>query len=142
MNTWLTEEDYIVHYGGVKALTIYNDTHCGPINWMNYYKTGWVSGNRVYKNSSTHVIDSFLFQCDEDHRLGPFRQKSDNTFWIQAYSYKMDSNLDIWALHMFGCDDAACTKHYLSELDLQEDINRLKFFGVDDLDNFNFFNDC
>jgi len=38
--------------------------------------------------------------------------------------------------------DAACYKHYLSEKNLQEDIQKLKNKGVDDLEYLNFFNDC
>jgi len=36
---------------------------------MNYHATGWTSGNKVYENSDSGIIEGFLIQCDEDNRL-------------------------------------------------------------------------
>ncbi len=139
---WMSEKDYIIYYGGEEALTEYDVSNNGPINWMNYYMVGNVCGSKVYPNNSNFYLDSFLVQCSKDNIIGPFRQKKDKTYWAQVVLHKFESNLDIWMIHIFGCDDAAFSKHYTSKELMTKDLEFIKQYGIEDLKSLNFFWDC
>ena len=140
---WLEEEDYMKKYGNPDYQEVCtNDKVC----WMNYRKVGIVLGaddDGIMKVSprlmENFYINSFLVQVpEEDDIICAFKQ-SDDTRWAHVVTHKMDSNLGIWVIYIFGCDDSSYTCHYLTLDKMEKDLERLKEEGIKMLKGSDFF---
>ena len=106
-------------------------------SWMNYKLTGYcLSENEnglmkvcVYKHSKPQYLDHFFVEtaCDE---IQPFYQKQINKHYAGIAVTKLTSNLEIYQVYIYGCDDASYTKHFISNCELENEVNRIKEFGI------------
>ena len=149
---WLSEDDYMKTYGEWDyEARVVNDSVC----WMNYKITGiplspdkdgimrvipWDSRNDRGINGSPY-IESFLVRADRDDErfICPFKQEKDNTKWAHVITSKMESNLDIWIIKVFGCDDASYTCHFLAEQEMLRAVDILKDVGITAIEELGFF---
>jgi hypothetical protein len=142
---WMPEEDYIIYYGGVEALKKYT---AGPVSWLNYRMCGTVFDHTVQERADSGYLNSFLVQAihtptyeDDDGidwYICPFEQ-TDNTYWAQCILTKMESNLELYVVCVFGCDDASYSKHYLSVEEANADLEEIKRSGISSIYKMKFF---
>ena len=120
----LTEEEYFDRYypkefGDWKEF--YNigeyrkKTNIG-IAWMCYKKYGFLCKEedgkmKVTKWSVSPYIDSLFMECRMSG-LCPYKTQ-DNKWWAQVTLRKMESNLDLYEIHIEGCDDSSWSLHIL-----------------------------
>ncbi len=138
-NFWMNEEDYIIYYEGISGLTFF-DIKTSRITWMNYKITGIVlSDGKIIPNEENYRYkESFLVRTNADCFIQPFKQ-NDETYWAQVVLRKVTSNLPLYEIYIFGCDDASYTKHYLSLKDAVKDINFVKDNGISRIESMSFF---
>lgn len=107
-------------------------------SWMNYKLTGFclsenengLMGVRNYSYSKPQYLDHFFVEttCDE---IQPFYQSKTNKYYSGIVISKLTSNLDIYQVYIYGCDDASYTKHFMSKCELENEVNRIKEFGIE-----------
>jgi hypothetical protein len=132
---WLHEEAYMERYGEWDyKVRCANDSVC----WMNYKKTGVVLGkdeDGIMKvipwRGGSMYIDSFLVEIPSknDDFICAFKQP-DGRLWAHVVTYKMESNLGIWVVYVFGADDDSYTCHYLTIEKMERDLKKLKSQGI------------
>jgi len=142
---WLSEEDYMKKYGEWDYEgRVVNNSVC----WMNYKMTGIPLGKgedgimRVIPwSEGAPYLESFLVRADrpDENFICPFEQKKDNTKWAHVVTSKMESNLDIWVIYLFGADDASYTHHSKSKAEMDHEIDIIKDRGITAIHNLNFF---
>ena len=106
-------------------------------SWMNYKTTGFCLGEndqglmKVVKFSygKPYYSDHFFIQtnCVE---IQPFYQPKVNEYYAGVGVSKLESNLDIYSIYIYGCDDSSYTKHFSSKEDLELAINEIKVYGI------------
>ncbi len=126
--------DWKEYYNIAKYRETMEVTGC---SWMNYKLTGYcLSENkdglmevRKYNYSRPYTLDHFFVEtcCDE---IQPFFQPKSKSQWAGIFISKLTSNLDIYQIYVYGCDDASYTKHFSSEEDLNHEIKVIKDFGI------------
>jgi hypothetical protein len=140
---WMEEEDYIIYYEGVSGLSFF-DLKTSKITWMNYKSTGIVcsDGKIISFGEVSSYLESFLVRADHgddvDWFIQPFKQ-DDGSYWAQVVLSNIPSNLPLCKIHIFGCDDASYSKHYLSLDDAYKDIEFFKDNGISKIDSMDFF---
>lgn len=105
--------------------------------WMNYKTTGYcLSENgeglmeiRPYKYSKPYTLEHFFVEtaCCE---IQPFKQPKLNKMFAGVAVSKIQSNLTIYSVYIYGCDDASYTKHFSSEDGLNEELKYIKKYGI------------
>lgn len=105
--------------------------------WMNYKLTGYcLSENkdglmeiRKYNYSRPSVLDHFFVEttCDE---IQPFTQPKVKKEYAGICVRKLTSNLEIYEVYIYGCDDASYTKHFNSKETLNHEIDVIKKYGI------------
>ena len=105
---------------------------------MNYKLTGYCLSEDenglmkvcVYKYDKPRYLDHFFVEttCDE---IQPFYQKQINKYFAGIAITKLMSNLDIYQVYIYGCDDASYTKHFISKCELENEVNKIKKFGIE-----------
>ncbi len=125
----LTEEDWFDRYypkewGNWREY--YNieayrkNKHLSGCTWLNYIMTGYVLSEddkglmKINKRGSDSYIRSSLFQVSIDvyMSIGGFEQP-DNTYWVHGEIYKHESNLKLYTIRLFGCDDTSYSKDFV-----------------------------
>lgn len=110
--------------------------------WMNYKLTGFCVGENEeglmgvhkYTYSKPSTLDHFFVEttCDE---IQPFHQPKVDEYYTGIKISKMYSNLDIYEIYIYGCDDASYTKHFNNDQDLNDEIEKLKKFSISHIFN-------
>lgn len=120
--------------------------------WMDYYELGYclveVSGiMKVRKIHRPEIIERFFIKC------GDLKDKSNIAFFIQPafqpktkeyYASvtltKVESNLDLYKVFITGNDDSSYTKHYISLDSAMDDIQLIKDYGINHInEEYEFF---
>ena len=107
-------------------------------SWMNYKLTGYcLSENkdglmeiRNYNYCKPHVLDHFFVEtlCDE---VQPFHQPKVGKDYAGITITKLTSNLEIYQVYVYGCDDASYTKHFSCKEDLDHEVKVIKEYGIE-----------
>lgn len=131
-NGWGNWRDF---YNIVKYRENPNATGC---SWMNYKLTGYcLSENadglmevRKYNYSKPYSLDHFFVEttCVE---IQPFSQAKTGKEYAGIRITRLTSNLDIYEVYVYGCDDASYTKHFSSEDELKHEIAVIKEYGIE-----------
>lgn len=106
-------------------------------SWMNYKITGFCSGENAeglmkvnqYIYSKPYYSDHFfvITTCDE---IQPFYQPKVDEHYAGIGISKLYSNLDIYSIYIYGCDDASYTKHFNEKCELDSEIEKIKTLGI------------
>lgn len=99
-------------------------------SWLNYQITGWVGGENSEELMKIHsykehnscfnfclnfCLKSSLFSVNETiSNLFCAAQQPDGTKWVQAILKKIESNLDLYTIKLFGIDDTSYSKDFIS----------------------------
>lgn len=84
-----------------------------------------------------HLIDSFFVRLgpkgegDIDYvYLQPHFQPATQDYWCHVTVGRLESNLDLYLVHIAGSDDSSYSKHYLDQESLWKDVECILDEGV------------
>jgi hypothetical protein len=106
-------------------------------SWMNYKLTGYcLSENecglmtiRPYTYGKPYASDHFFVETTNDE-IQPFYQVKTNKHYAGIQICKEMSNLDLYSIYIYGCDDSSYTKHFIGKTDLDLEIEFIKKSGI------------
>ena len=123
----------------------YKDGKFQGVCWMCYKRSGVVlsgdeePGNmKIIPSSSDRYIESIFLECGSAntepsaHYIQPY-MTSDGKFWAQITVEKMESNLDLYMIHISGDDDASYSLHCLGKSEVKKMFHILTRDGMNSL---------
>lgn len=133
-----------------KEFVVNNDSGCC---WMDYCFNGFPlsSKNDILPISkcpevNPNFIDHFFIECgnllDENNVcwfVQPYYQKKNETYYANVVVSKLESNLDLYEIYISGHDDSSYTKHFLSKSSILDEIDYLKNYGIDNIQDREYF---
>ena len=103
--------------------------------WMDYSKTGGLMGEIdgtmevIPHMADPECFESFFIESTKEF-CQPYYQPKDNTHYLKVTAERMESNLDLYVIHVAGHDDCSYTRHCLSLSSMRKAIKDLKKHGT------------
>lgn len=123
--------------------------------WMDYNMTGYLlnSANLIREGMKVNkwpegkcpFLNCFFIECgseengDISYFIQPYFQYKDKTYYAKVVISKIESNLNLYKIHISGNDDSSYTKHFIGTLDLADEILRIEQEGIQEITDRGYF---
>ena len=116
--------------------------------WMDYYETGYTLVENlagvmeVREIHRPEIIERFFIKCgslEDESKIAffiqPAFQPKTGEYYASVTLTKMESNLDLYKVFITGNDDSSYTKHFTSLRVALEDIQLIKDYGINHIED-------